>query len=294
VSAGRSARALLAAAILSAPASTVAATLELLNVTGWTSLDGGMTQVPFDLEEVTNPDGSRSVSGDGVSSAATVEEITHYAAGGLFASAAPGVLKVEVDALAFIDALPFYHPRVIASAGARLTDNLLVTSSTLPNGTPVDYTVTLRVLIGHDVPVWYKPSGGPAPGTFTLNLYYGASGGTNLFLPVDFGGPSVSWPVANPISYTQPYPGTAAVGDSIPLYLNVAAGAQQWVTVGDSIYHQSHIDASNSIEVFVDAETPGVELVAESGHDYSIAAPEPSAFALAVVAVATLAARRIS
>jgi hypothetical protein len=280
---------LLAAAILAAPAFAGAATLEV-TATGWTSLDGGTTQVPFDLVELTNPDGTRSVSGDGVSSAATVEEITHYAAGSLFASAAPGVLEVKVDALAFIDALPFYHPRVIASAGARLTDNLVVTSPTLPNGTPIDYTVTLRVWIGHDVPVWYKPSGGPAPGTFTLNLYYGTSGGTNLFLPVDFGGPSVSWPVDNPISYTQPYPGTAAVGDNIGLYLNVAAGAQQWVTVGDSIYHQTHIDASNTIEVFVDSDTPGVELVAESGHDYSISAPESPASLSGWATLAALAA----
>jgi hypothetical protein len=283
---------LFVAAILSAPVLASAATLQV-TANGWTSLDGGTTQEPFDLMEVTNPDGTREVSGGGEISAATVEEITHYAAGSLFAYAGPGVLKVRVDALAFIDALPFYHPRVIASAGAQMSDSLQVTSATLPNGTPIEYTVTLRVVIGHDVPVWYKPNGKPAHGTFNMSLYYGTSGGTNLFLPVDFGGPSVSWPVDNPISFEQPYGGTAAVGDTIPLYLNIGAGAQEWVTVGDSIYHQTHIDASDTIEVFVDSNTPGVELVAESGHDYSITAPEPQASlagwaALAVLVVAAV------
>lgn len=290
-SSGRSALALLAAATLLGPVVAEAATFQV-TATGWTSLDGGTTQVPFDLVEVTNPNGSRSVSGDGVSSAGTISEITHYGAGSLSAFAGPGTLKVKVDAVGFIDALPFYEPRVTAIAGAQMTDGVLVTSSTLPAGAIADYTVTLSVDISHNSPIYYKPEGFPH-GTFDLSLYYGTSGGTNLHLPVDFGGPSASWPVGSVVSFTQTFTGQAPVGSSVPLYLSIGAAAREWVRTGDAHIYQTHIDASNTIRLFVDANTPGVELVSESGHDYSTnAVPEPSVVGLAAAGLIALCARR--
>lgn len=280
------------ALVLALPAAAGAASFQVMS-TGWTSFDGGVTQVPFDVVNAPpGPNGERSVTGSGTESAATASEITHYAAGSLFASAGPGVLKVKVDTLAYIDALPFYEPRVLAQAGAQLLEGLLVSSATLAPGTMADYQITLSVEIDHNSPIYYKPEGFPH-GTFDLQLYFGSSGGTSLHLPVDFGGPSASWPIGTTVSFTQVLAGQAPVGSTIPINLSIGATAQEWVKQGDGYYHETHIDASNTIHVFADALTPGVSLVAESGHDYSTnAVPEPASIALAAFGLGTLAASR--
>jgi len=254
-------------------------------------LDGCTTKTFFDLVNVTNADGSTSVSGTGYSYAATVNEVTHSAAGSLSAFAGPGVLKLRVDTEAFVNALPFYEPRVYSSVGARMDDALLVTSSTLSPGTLTDYNVTLSIEVAHSNPIYYKPEGFPH-GTLDFGLSFGAGGGTGFHVPIDFGGPSASWPVDNPMSIFQVYTGQAAVGDSIPISMGISAAAQEWVRQGDGIVYRTFIDGSHTVTLFVDAVTPGVSLVSESGHDYSTnAVPEPSTFALGSLALAALAAR---
>lgn len=264
---------------------------------GWTSLDGGATKDLDSLAYVDNADGSRSVSGSGVSSAGTIgagAETTHYGAGALLASAGPGVLKVKVDSLAFVNALPFYQPRVFSSASAVMQDAFEVTSATLAPGTMTDYAITMSVDIDHNSPIYYKPEGFPH-GTFFLALYYGTNGGYNLNLPVDFGGPSASWPIGTNVSFTQTFTGQALVGSKVPVYLSIGASAQEWVTGGDGFIYQTHIDASKTIKLFVDSSTPGVDLVSDSGHDYSLlAVPEPSTLSLASLALITMVGFRAS
>jgi hypothetical protein len=199
--------------------------------------------------------------------------------------AAPGVLKVKVDAFAYVNALPFYEPRVFSSAGAEMSDAVSVTSATLPAGTMTDYTIALSVDIDHNRPVYYKPEGFNH-GTFSLTLCYDSNGGTTLNLPIDFGGPSADWPVGTNVNYTQKLTGQAAVGSSVPLYLSIGASAQEWVRTGDGIYYQTQIDASRTIKLFIDSNTTGVNLVSDSGHDYSLmAVPEPPARAIASFAL---------
>jgi hypothetical protein len=250
-------------------------------------MDFGQNRTPFDITTVTNSDGSQSTSGMGYLQWATLTvppDISAYAGGSGSAYAGQGILRAQVNGLALIKGVVGYEPMVMANFGGSFTDNVQLTSTTLPQGAPASYRVTLDVHATQSGAYYYSGFGYPT-GTFYLQLAVGTGVGIMYSFPV----PGFS--DLPDLNFTQTWDIPGLVGDRLAVSSALGLGVQDRANMGYGYQQETHLDASNTVKLFVDPLTPGLGLISESGHDYS-SVPEPITALLFVLAAAPVAARK--
>lgn len=274
---------------------------------GHVSVDNASTKLMMDVTEQTLG-GGRSVSGVRDIVIASATDVFGGAAVSGSAFAAPGVLKAKVDALAFVrSAAPgvsvskAYAPVAVGSFGGSFSDTVLLSSATLAAGTPVQfvYTVELHATsngAGHAGPQF----GGYDSGAFYFDAYLGSSGGANLGLMYHY--PNGAYQKVPNASFSYPRTVNGVIGDVVSLGATLSLGADDragWYGDGTgnlTFYgdlQETHLDASNTARFYLDAVTPGLDLVAESGHNYATAAvPEPGTWLLLALGLAVVGASR--
>lgn len=269
---------------------------------GSTSMDNNVNRLPFDIVEVTNPGGSKSISGSGQqdnSNAAFGLISSASGSGSAFADA--GLLRAKVDGVALIGpgapnvpTVTHGTPRVDASFGASFGDLVEIKSATLPLGAPATFRATIRMNVVTNTPGHVGPAfGGFDSGRFFFSYFVGFSVGANFVLPNSFATQIPSFELNIPVEVG------AKVGNFVPVGASLGVGADNRAGMVDDrgavfswgALSQTHIDASHTAQMFLDPITPGITLVAESGHDYSISAvPEPATWLTLLAGVATLGA----
>ena len=170
-------------------------------------------------------------------------------------------------------------------------DQLLVTSATLAFGTPVDLTFSL----GYNGTTSYVQSPDPVTGpsmwmgglvVFTLdaNPTSGAQP-LNLALITNQGLP------AGPTSDFASGVVHSTVGATINFQQKLDMQAD--ATYFDSEDREVTVDFSHTFKLYADPALPGVSLVSQSGHNYSVSAvPEPGHAALLLLGMGLLGVRK--
>ena len=187
-----------------------------------------------------------------------------------------GAGVIRMDASVHVEAAVGYVPQgyflqqSAQSSGIGITDQLHVNSTVLAVGTPVDLTVTLSfaqtVTLSESASMYL---GGGYFATYAAN----ASNGDSVYLTAN-GQDDVNATGSSAILHTF-------VGQYINLTESMSGGAS--ATYIDGVVRNGHADASHSAHFYVDSLTGGVDLSADSGHDYATSAspvPEPSPTAL--------------
>ncbi|KQW45539.1 MULTISPECIES: PEP-CTERM sorting domain-containing protein [unclassified Roseateles] len=263
---------------------------------GYVSGDNAGTRLPMTVIEQPLA-GGRSASGarDMVIGSATRAFAGAAISGSSFA--APGVLKAKVDGLSFVNAVAPGIPTIsngtpvaVGSFGGSFVDTVLLSSATLAAGTPVQfvYTVNLHATsngAGHVGPQF----SGYDSGTFYFDYFMrGSGGGVNIDTMYHY--PNGLYQKVPNSSFSHPITVNGVIGEVMTLgaQLSVSAddragwygdGAGNLSWYGD--LQQTHLDASNTARFYLDAVTPGLDLIAESGHDYATTAvPEPGSWGL--------------
>jgi hypothetical protein len=263
--------------------------------TGITNI-GGTLQTPLDITTGTQPQYDSSVTGTG-------QTVGHLGDGSITATAGVagsaqasyGSLHAQVSGNLQADSpSPADDPFLRGDFRASFDDVLIVSSNSLAIGTPVTLQMTMSVdaVITHNTGalIYVSYQLGNASGQ-VVNIQRGSL--TYSGLP-----PQV-------YAFSYPFTFNDVVGDSLHLSSVLQVGINQSFSgesyqfgplEGSYIYNQPSVDASHTSTVFVDSLTPGVTLVAASGHDYSTAAavPEPATASLVLLglAVVTTTARR--
>lgn len=253
---------------------------------------GGTLQTPITVTEGTLPQGGMSVSGAG----STVGQLGNgdvTATSGVsgMAEASYGLLRARVDGNLFASsANPLDEPFLQGVFGAGFGDTLVVSSSTLPVGSPV----TLQMTMSFNVVISENQGA-----MFFIQYELGNSAGQ----VVDFqrsSQPFSSIP-AQVFGFTHPVTFADTVGDTLRLSSMLNVGIYQYFDgqsyqsgplAGSYIYNQPSVDASHTSKVFLDSLTSGVDIVAASGHDYGTPpvspVPEPAEAPLMLLGLAAL------
>jgi hypothetical protein len=254
---------------------------------GYVSLDAGTTQHPLQVTHTTAVDGSEFAAGSGsfYESTLTVpEQIGALAGANGYAYSAPGVLHVQVHGLAFINGLPEFDPMVETSFGSSFTDTLHLTTSTLAPGTPVSYHGSLEIDVGQ-YGAYYYSGNGYSTGTFVLQ--YSVNGAGSFY---DF--PTPGFSDLPDLHFEIPFDGSGSVGDAVPISCSLSLGVQDRANNGYGNEQETVLSGPDGVHFFVDAVTTGLTITSDSGHDYALAAPEPTFASAGAVAVLALLARR--
>jgi PEP-CTERM motif len=260
---------------------------------------GGTLQTPITVTDGTLPNGGMSVSGAG----STVGQlgngdVTATAGVSGMAEASYGLLRAEVGGGLFAaSAQPADDPFVQGAFGASFDDTLVISSNTLAIGTPV----TLQMTMSFDAVITAN-----AGALFYIRYELGNSAGQVVDL--ERGSQTISNLPPQVYGFTYPVTFADTVGDTLRLSSVLKVGIYQYFDgqsyqsgplEGSYIFNQPSVDASHTSKVFLDALTPDVTLVAESGHDYSTVqappvspVPEPAAASLMLLGLAALAGAR--
>ncbi|MGE3774399.1 MAG: hypothetical protein AB7I32_15850 [Gammaproteobacteria bacterium] len=176
------------------------------------------------------------------------------------------------------------------------TDEISVESQTLAMGTPVEIqTVVDFSVVGNRPGHIGGQFFGYDSGTLFFSYFFGFGIGANYSFPNGL------FQNVPEFSFRQPVVLSAKVGDLIPIgaalgltadnragyYTDTNGQLQSWGGGNRTV-----LDASHTAELFLDALTPGVTLVASSGHNYSASVvPLPPAWCLLATALGLLRAR---
>lgn len=255
---------------------------------GYSSLDGGVTQTPFTIVETTLSDGSRTVTGSGFSTVGSPGPgLSLLQAGGTgSAFASQGRIGASINTAAdFINVTPgsTFQPRVQASFGAGFTDRLEVKSLTQGFGTPTTVVYTLAISGTTNSP-------GPSPGFLgspTGTIGVSITGDGFFMAPLQWP-PTFSPSVPSEINLAIPVQINTTVG--AVLSINVALGLSSFNRAGSGqgTSQQTIMDFTHTVKFFADPSAPDVFLSSASGHDYSTSAaaapvPEPATLVLAML-----------
>lgn len=271
---------------------------------GFLSLDNGFgrSDMPVTRQSLG---GAESASGQHMVRSTNVTSGTIAGADlGGSSYAAPGVLKARIDGSSFIapfaDNIPTVtHGAPIAdgSFSSRFVDTVNLTSSTLAPGTPVQFNFTVNMHVVTNRPGHNGPD---AAGWDSGNFYFHYFLGSSVDRMYRF--PNGLYKAVPSFEFSLPVTVSGVVGDTLTLGAELSVGADArsgWyrdrggflTTYGTQ--QDTHIDASNTARLYLDAITPGLQLVAESGHDYATSAvPEPGTWALLASGLGLLAACR--
>jgi hypothetical protein len=208
--------------------------------------------------EATDASASAVFSGSFLTPAGT------SSSGDAMAHAAATLGALSVYSAAATNDFAYSFSAVDANASAEFRDLLMVSSSTVPAGTPVSLRFTL----------WFAgfvtASGGAVNGQNTSEYSVSStlSFGSGLSaVGVNFSGRDLT--PATPVSESRSVTIGANVGDTLVLdgFLQVHA----WVAKGGTAVS----DFGQTAHFYGDSLTPGVTLLGESGRDYTSPAPVP-------------------
>lgn len=261
---------------------------------GYVSGDNASTRLAMTVTEQARA-GGRSAAG---ARDLVIDSATDVFAGAAISGssfAAPGVLKAKIDGLAFVTSpgpniptLSNGTPVAAGSFGASFADTVLLSSSTLAAGTPVQfvYTVSLHATsngAGHAGPQF----GGYDAASFYFHYYLYIGG---AYIDRMYHYPSGLYQSVPNSAFRFPVTVNGVIGEVITLGAELSVSADDragWYSDrGGSLtwygeLQETHLDASNTARFSLDAVTPGLQLTAESGHDYATAAiPEPGTWIL--------------
>lgn len=279
---------------------------------GFTSLDKGVTQLPFDLTPTNLPNGGQMIAGGSqqeVRNPNGSEIITVSAAGGGVAIARPGSMGVKIDGVAsFSGEFGDLGGHVKGTFSSFSRQFLPITSSTLATGTEVNFTTSF-----HIDGVTSSERTGPDNGPYTTNVNVGYDTGTYFFkfdaYVVDPTATIVTGSIVSSGTYSFPN----ALFTSIPTKIDFGQVFNMSGKVGDLIWidtslelrvddrafgefnvQASHLDFSNTVNMFADPVTPGLDDFVANGHNYSSvsAVPLPPALWLLAPAIVGLGLMR--
>jgi MYXO-CTERM domain-containing protein len=277
--------ALLLAALVLTPVQASATVILTFTSQFYTSLDGGITQEPVDITR-TSQGSSRSATWSGGQSDQTCfgpglsQCFTGVATTDGQAFVDIGVLKLEWSAEATASPTAYGPPFVIgqnpwtavARGGGPLisfSEDVTLTHPTLPVGSPVSFLATVVLdafMFGNAQANLQVFAGFNCCGTFP------AGGG-----------------------YVQSFVVNGMVGDVLPVGMTLTSGGQ--AAAGFSLGRE--LDSAgfrgfNSANLYLDAQTPGLEISSPSQHDWSTPpdAPEPEGLLAGALLVAPALRRR--
>lgn len=268
------------------------------------SLDNLVTEQTLAVSHTPIAGGQRVAFADRSQVENTAFGVLSFAATAGEASVAPGILKAKIagetgiaPGAPNVPTVTHGAPRVRSSVQVSFTDEISVESATLAAGTPVEIQTVVDFSVlgnrpGHIGGQFF----GYDSGTLFFRYFFGFDVGANYSFP---NGLYLNEPE---FSFRLPVVLAAEVGDLIPIgaalgltadnragyYTDTNGQLQSW---GGG--HKTVLDASHTAELFLDAITPGVTLVASSGHDYSASVvPLPPAWCLLATAIGLLRVRR--
>ncbi|HTI52100.1 MAG TPA: PEP-CTERM sorting domain-containing protein [Planctomycetaceae bacterium] len=267
---------------------------------GYSSMDYGITQTPFDITTVTNSDGSKSITGSGFNQQATIGSpviISAFSGGSVDAYAGAGILRARIDTSALIAGVVSWQPQVSASVGAKITDTLLVESNTLVVGTPVAFTYTMHIDGQTNAPTYYTGFGYPQ-GTVYASFAGDGLNPTLLTWPPPFA-PTTGVPAA--INLDIPFTISTTVGSTLNFQFGLSLSSFNRANFGYGDTQRTLMDFSHTMQLFADPTTNNFWLSSQSGHNYATGAPidpspvpEPSTWILAFsFGLTALVSRRI-
>ncbi|WP_082580450.1 PEP-CTERM sorting domain-containing protein [Pelomonas sp. Root1444] len=271
---------------------------------GYVSGDNASTRLAMEVTQLASA-GGRSASG--------ARELRITSAADVFAGAtisgssfaAPGVLKAKIDGLAFVTPVAPNVPTIsngtpVAAGGfsGRFEDAVLLSSATLAAGTPVQFVYTVDL---------HATSNGAGHAGPQFSGYDSGSFYFHYFLRSSSGGAAIDTMYHYPNGLYQKVPGSSfrfpitvsgVIGEVVAFGAEISLGADDragWYGDGAgnlSWYgdvQETHLDASNTARFYLDAFTPGLDLLAESGHNYATSAvPEPGSWILLALGLGTL------
>jgi PEP-CTERM motif len=263
---------------------------------------GGTLQTPITLSDGTLPQGGMSVSGTG----STVGHLGNgdvTATAGItgMAEASYGLLRAQVGGSLFaISANPADDPFLQGLFSASFDDALVVSSNTLAIGTPV----TLQMTMSFDAVI-------TANAGALFDIRYELGNASGQVVDLERGSSTFSGLPPQVYGFTAPVTFSDTVGDTLHLSSALKVGIDQFFNgqsyqsgplEGDYVFNQPSVDASHTSKVFLDAITPGVSLIAASGHDYGTVqappvspVPEPTTAILMLLGLtAIVGMRRLS
>jgi hypothetical protein len=272
---------------------------------GYVSGDNASTRLAMEVTQQVLATGGRSASGARELRIASATSVFAGATISGSSFAAPGVLKARIDGLAFVTPVEPNVPTISngtpVAAGdfsSRFQDTVLLSSATLAAGTPVQfvYTVDLHATsngAGHAGPQF----GGYDSGSFYFHYFLrSSSGGAAIDSMYHY--PNGLYQKVPSSSLRFPITVNGVIGEVVTLGADLSLGADDragWYGVGAgnlSWYgdvQETHLDASNTARFYLDAVTPGLDLIAESGHQYATTAvPEPGSWMLLALGLGTL------
>ena len=278
--------------------------------TGYTSLDRGVTQLPFEITETALPNDGKRIEGgsqqeirDPGSSAVVVVS----GAGGGMAIAKPGSLGARADGIAsFAGSAGDLGGRVSGSFGASNVEYLPITGAGLSAGSLVDFTTSFHIdgsTSSERPPPFNGPyktnqNSGYDTGTFYFMFTAYTIDGTTLGYNGDaVGSGTYSFPnflftsIPTNLDFGQVFDMTGKVGDYLVLVTSLGLGVDDRAYDGTH-FQESHLDFSHTVDVYADAVTPGLNFVA-NGHHYATApVPLPAAIWLFAPALGGLGLMR--
>lgn len=281
-----------------------------VNGSGYTSLDQGVTQLPFEITTIDLPNGGKRVEGGSqqeIRDPGSSAVIVVSAAGSGMAMAKPGSLGARADGIAsFAGSEGDLGGRVSGGFGASSTEYIPITSDSLAPGSVVNFTSSYHI-------DGFASSERPPPfnGPYKTNQNSGYDTGTFFFMftayTVDaatlaYNGDAVSsgtysFPnflfvsIPTNLDFGQTFDMTGKVGDFLVLVTSLGLGVDDRAFGGGHL-QESHLDFSHTANVYADAVTPGLSFVA-NGHDYASApVPLPAALGLLAPAVGGLGLMR--
>ncbi|MEO6277242.1 PEP-CTERM sorting domain-containing protein [Roseateles sp.] len=250
---------------------------------------GGWRADPATVTSATDAQGGKSVSVSGSSTASVTAGILGTAQASAMGYASPGLLRALTISNASTAVNPinpslpnFTGTRASSQISTSFSDRFVITSSTLPIGTDVQY----QAVVSMD----FSSSGGG--GYFGFGWQVGSY---DLFLnlPNGFEGLPTQFDTWRhvPLTFNGKVGDAVDVGSTLGVTTTVASGFWGDSYLGDS--NVAFIDASHTARMFLDPITPGITLVADSGHNYSISAvPEPATWGLMLGGLGLLVAAR--
>ncbi len=257
---------------------------------GTSSVDGGVSTLPFDVTYVddTAIDGSKSVTGNGYLQEATLGDpviISAFAGGGGSAFAAPGRLRAVAQGHAYILGIVSYAPRVTASFGASFSDAIHLNSVGLATGTPVNYQGRIEISAEQYGAYYYSGFGYPT-GTFYLQYEIGSGFGAMYSFPVS------GFSNLPDLHFEIPFELSGLVGDVVPITCTLAVGTQDRANAGYGYDQDTALDASQGVTVYIVPVTPGLTISSDSGHDYAVPEPDGGTWVAAAALGALLLSRK--
>ena len=276
---------------------------------GWVGENGdqavttGVGQNSILFSQSTLANGGKTLSGS-TSIGVIIPGATHFASAEGYAIAEPGRLGAKVSGLATLSVSTLDDgPVAYVRSSATAFEIIPITHPTLPQGTLVDFVVRYGA---SGTTASEIPGTGPyySPTYIGLPFYTGlisvsmsaftrdkvTNGSTSPTVSRSYSAPTTGTPLPLLMEFSDGIPMQGKVGDLLVINSSLGVQVQDRAYKGHGTYQSSELDFSHSVNVSVEAITPGLVFQA-NGHNYA-SVPEPATLMLGCAGAALLLVRR--